>query len=65
MKIVNADKHGAYQVVLPPGEYTVVAEINGKLYLNSFQPQGHWTSVTVRPDQWVRWSIRDTSEAAF
>ena len=65
VKIVHSDKDGRYNLVLPPGEYTVVAEINGKLYLNSFDGQGFWSSIQVKTDQWTRWHIRDTSEATF
>lgn len=65
VKIVQSDKNGEYQLVLPPGEYTVVAEINGKLYLNAFDGEGRWSSVTVKADQWTRQIIDDTSEAAF
>lgn len=65
VKIVQSDKNGKYQLVLPPGEYTVVAEINGKLYLNTFESDGRWSSVNVKADQWTRQIIDDTSDAAF
>ena len=65
VKIVQADQDGLFKVALPPGEYTVVAEINGQLYLNSFDGQNNWSTVQVKEGQWTPWPIRDTSEAAF
>ena len=70
LKKVHADKNGFYVVDLEPGEYTIVAEIEGKLYLNSFQGGNKekgtcWSTVTVEPDGWVVWNIKDTSDAAF
>jgi len=61
----QADAQGQYTVALPPGEYTVIAEIDGKLYLNIQQGDGSWATVHVKPDQWLTWDIRDTSGAAF
>jgi inhibitor of cysteine peptidase len=62
---VKSDKDGVYRVSLPPGVYTVVAEINGKLYLNSFDGDGNWGSIKVEADAWTTFDIKDTSEAAF
>lgn len=56
---------GSYECGLPPGEYTVVAEIGGKLYLNAFNADGCWSTVTVVEKQWKTWDIEDTSSAAF
>jgi len=64
-KTVRSDKQGRYRVPLPPGVYTVVAEIKGKLYLNLHRSDGNWATITVHPGQWATWNIRDTSEAAF
>jgi len=68
VKVVRAGADGAFRVALPPGEYTVVAEIGGRLYLNLVQttPDGPaWGTVTVKPGQWSTVNIEDTSEAAF
>jgi len=65
VKTVRSDKQGNYRASLPPGVYTVVAEIKGKLYLNVLRSDGNWATVTVHPGRWTTWAIRDTSEAAF
>lgn len=65
VKTARSDKRGNYRVPLPPGVYTVVAEIKGKLYLNLRRSDGNWATITVHPGQWATWIIRDTSEAAF
>jgi len=65
VKIVQADKNGRYILALEPGEYTVVAEIDGKLYLNSFSGKGFWSTVTVGADEWKVHNIKDSSEATF
>lgn len=68
--VVKSDAKGSFRVPLPPGEYTVVAEIGGKLYLNIFEfdattRKSVWPTVNVEPKKWSRWVIEDTSNAAF
>jgi len=63
--VVKADRQGYYEVGLPPGEYTVVAEIDGELYLNSREGDGNWTTVSVLPARWTEWDIEETSDAAM
>jgi predicted secreted protein len=65
LKTVRSDAKGNYSVALDPGVYTVVALIDGKLYLNSFTGAGAWSTVTVKKGAWSTWTIRDTSGAAF
>ncbi len=70
LAVVKSDKEGKFRVPLPPGEYTVVAEISGKLYLNIFEfdattRKSVWPTVAVEPKKWTRWVIEDTSKAAF
>ncbi len=65
VKTVRSDAKGNYAVALEPGTYTVVAEIDGKLYLNHFSGDGSWSTVMVKKDTWATWVIRDTSGAAF
>jgi hypothetical protein len=70
VKIVKADEKGQFKLALPPGVYTVVAEVDGKMYLNLFRmdPQTRrsvWGSVTVRPNKWTQMTIEETSGAAF
>ena len=67
-KIVQADKDGNYRCSLPPGEYTVVAEIDGKLYLNLFtfdEKDPCWGTVQVVQGKWSSFNIEDTSSAVF
>lgn len=65
VQTVQADKDGVYKVAVRPGEYTVVAEINGKLYLNLQDTEGRWGSVEVKADKWTTRNIEDNSEAAY
>jgi hypothetical protein len=70
LKTVRASAKGEYRIALEPGEYTVVAEIGGNLYLNLQQidrktRKAVWASVAVPPRKWVTWKIEDTSQAAF
>lgn len=62
---VKSDANGEYHVALPAGVYTVVAEIDGKLYLNAFDGSNNWSTVNVAPSAYVKWDIADTSHAAF
>jgi hypothetical protein len=68
--IAKPDKAGVYRVPLAPGEYTVVAEIDGKLYLNlmtfdAATKKAAWATVPVKAKVWSQWNIEDTSDAAF
>jgi hypothetical protein len=66
--IVNSDKDGSFRAALEPGEYTVVAEINGKLYLNCFTDNAGgmaWCTVTVEAGSWATTAIKDSSQATF
>jgi hypothetical protein len=70
LKTVRASAKGEYRVALAPGEYTVVAEIGGKLYLNLQQMdqktrKAVWASIVVSTGNWLTWNIEDTSQAAF
>ena len=68
---VTSDANGEYRVALPAGTYTVVAEIDGKLYLNSFGAGAaagdadRWSTVDVTPNAFAEWNIEDTSGATF
>lgn len=42
----KTDKNGRYEVALPPGQYTVVIDLNGRLLGNALN-QEVWPSVTV------------------
>lgn len=69
VKTVQSGKDGSYRLALEPGEYTVVAEIHGKLYLNSFtngdDGKMYWSTITVKANEWARQDVNDSSEAAF
>jgi hypothetical protein len=63
--VVRAAKEGKFRVPLEPGEYTVVAEIDGRMYLNDMTDAGEWTPLKVEAGVWRDVCIEDTSEAAF
>jgi hypothetical protein len=63
--VVNSDETGVFKVQLPPGEYTVFAEINGKLYRNSFDGEGNFSSVTILDGQSQVENIIDSRDAVF
>jgi hypothetical protein len=65
LKVLQADKEGRFELALPPGEYTVVAEIDGALYLNLISGPGEWGSVKVNAGKWTDFTIEDTRGAAF
>jgi hypothetical protein len=66
---IQADAGGNFRCVLPPGEYTVVAEIDGKLYLNSFTAGDKgslcWSTVKIEKQKWTTFNIVDSSGAVF
>ncbi|MFM8314814.1 MAG: hypothetical protein ACKOA8_11060 [Deltaproteobacteria bacterium] len=63
--VVNSDKNGSFKVQLPPGEYTVFAEIEGKLYKNSFDGLGNFSTVTMLDGKSSMENIIDSREANF
>ena len=68
--IVQPERTGTFRVAVAPGEYTVVAEIDGKLYLNlmtydAATKKPAWATVEVRAKKWTTANIEDTSDAAF
>ncbi|MEX0704853.1 MAG: hypothetical protein WD069_22330 [Planctomycetales bacterium] len=65
VQIVRADAEGRFELPLPPGEYTVIPEIDGQLYLNNWLDDGSWATVKVEPDEWAEHTIEDVREAAF
>jgi hypothetical protein len=70
VQVVQSGKDGRFAVALPPGEYTVVAEINGELYLNLMQMdfatrKPVWGTARVKPGAWTTFNVVDSSGAAF
>jgi hypothetical protein len=63
--VVNSDENGIFKVQLPPGEYTVFAEIDGKLYRNSFDGVGNFSSTLVVDGQSTEENITDSRNAVF
>ena len=65
IKIVQPGRDGRFEIALPPGEYTLVAEIDGELYINSWMEDGCWAVVDVRPGRWTDYVIENVLEATF
>jgi len=62
LRIVQPDGAGRFRLPLPPGEYTLVLELDGRLYLNNWLEDGSWATATVRPGQWTHYVIEDVLE---
>ena len=56
------DHEGRFEFSVRPGQYTIVAEINGKLYLNNYIDNGFWWYVHIHENQVMTYDITDTSE---
>lgn len=65
LTVIRPGPDGSFELPLPPGLYTLVAEINGQLYLNNWTDDGCWAPVTVRPGAWTNYTIEDVLEATF
>jgi hypothetical protein len=68
VKKVQAGSDGSFSCPLAPGEYTLVAEVNGKMYLNLVTFEGkdtYWATVRVEEGQWKPYTIEESSGAAF
>lgn len=62
---VTSDAHGEFWVELPAGSYTVMAQYDTDLYLNSFSGDGYYTSVDVRPGQVTDVTLTNRERATF
>lgn len=62
--VVNA-VDGAFKTRLPAGTYTVFIEVDGKLYNNVFDADGHFSTIEIKQGQRTEANIRDTSQALF
>jgi len=62
---VMSDKDGRFQVGLPVGEYTLLAEYGDDLYLNLFSGDGNFATVQVKPQQITSVELRNTENATF
>ena len=64
--IVNTDDQGLFQLQLPAGEYTLFLEIeDGKLYRNSFDGQGNFSTVKILDGQEALENLTDSRDATF
>lgn len=64
--VVTSDEKGLFKVQLPPGEYTVLFETeDGKLYLNSFDGDGNFSTIKMIDGQTTSETLIDTREAVF
>lgn len=61
---VASDDRGQFRVGLPPGDYVLLAQYGDRLYLNSFQGDGHYTPVRVEAGAVTSLDLVNT-EAAF
>ncbi len=59
------DGDGTYRVALSPGIYTVLVEHDGAPYLNAFEGDGHWVTVTVTAGAWASFDVSDSADAVF
>ncbi|MBE9059705.1 carboxypeptidase-like regulatory domain-containing protein [cf. Phormidesmis sp. LEGE 11477] len=62
---VASDAEGRFAVGLPEGEYTVLAQYEEDLYLNSFQGDGSYSSVEVTEDQTTEVDLVNSENAVF
>jgi len=62
---VESNQTGQYKAQLPLGEYTVFAQYDEALYLNSFQGDGSFESVAVHADEIVELNLIHTEQAFF
>lgn len=62
VKILQPGNDGRCEVALAPGEYTLVLDIGGKLYLNNWLADGSWAIAEVLPGQWSDYTIENVLE---
>lgn len=61
----TSNAEGQFQVGLVPGEYTVLAQYDSDLYLNSFLGDGSYSSVQVTSAKVTDIELVNTENAAF
>lgn len=65
VKRVRSDAQGKFFVSLLPGEYTLFAEYDSNLYLNSFLGDGSYASVQVIAGKVTQTRLLNSERAAF
>jgi hypothetical protein len=59
------DENGRFECELKSGIYTIVAEINGQLYLNNYSKDGYWYYVILGKSETLTFNIIDSTKAAY
>jgi len=62
---VTSDSEGNFLVKLPPGEYTIFAQYESNLYLNSFLGDGSYESVQVNEGKITEINLVNIEDAFF
>lgn len=62
---ISSDEKGHFEVQLPPGEYTIFAEINGKLFRNSFDRDGNYSTTILTDGRGASEILTDNREAFY
>lgn len=65
LQVVVPGADGRFALPLPPGEYTLVLELDGRLYLNNWLADGCWAIAEVEARRWTDYSIENVLEAIF
>ncbi|MHB1327039.1 MAG: peptidase associated/transthyretin-like domain-containing protein [Gemmatimonadales bacterium] len=61
----RSDRHGFYQMSLPPGRYSIVVREEGGYYANGFDEEGYISPAIVHPGQQTKWHLGITYEAVY
>lgn len=63
VRVVRADSEGKFQVDLPPGTYTILAEIDGELRHTDGafprHPNRNWSTITISQGNAQQYSVVD------
>ena len=62
---VETDTAGRFSISLPPGEYSVFVQVNGKYYANSFDSRNYISTVSVSENKVSEMKISVTASATY
>ena len=62
-KIIDTDEEGKFEIILPPGIYTVLPTVDGKFIKNSFDGLGFYSTTEVKSGMQTIEQLRDTRDA--
>ena len=65
VKVLQSDETGRFETELPSGDYTVFAEINHQLYLNSLDHNLNYSHLTIEEGKETHSKIVESSKAGF